>query len=248
MRTPTSILILALLWGCEQDVIDKGRRDTGVVPDSGLVGALPLRAGMTFTYAATLTYRSDAVAEETSLYTLTVHIASVDDQGPGASSLTFTATGAQTLDDDWQATSDFDLWTSRLGPSLGTDRLSLSAVEDPLSDPPLIPPFPMPPKALPQPGTFFFDVRAIDAIGAAFVEAHQGQQPQLVNPETAAAGTWAFSYDGPDPTTIYYLANKNRSVRLEYHRDGWLVRLDETVGNSSVPPASHATLILMSGP
>ena len=249
MRTPTSILILAILWGCEEDIIDPGRRDTGVLADSGIGGPLPLQPGMTFTYDATLTYRSDAVAEETSKYMLTVTIASVDDQGPeGESSLTFTATGANTLNDDWQATSDFDLWIARLGPSLPTDLVSPGAIDEPLTDPPAIPPFPTPPKQLPRAGTFFIDVRVLDQIGMLFTEAHQGRQPQLVSPEMSGSGKWVFSYQGEDPTTIYYLSNKHRSMRLEYDPNGWLTRIEETIGNPNTPPSANARLILVSGP
>jgi hypothetical protein len=251
MRTLTSILILAIVLGCEPDVIDRGRRDTGVVADSGIGGPLPLSPGMTFVYDATLTYRTGQLgAEQTSKYMLRVTIASVDDQGvEGESSLTFTATGAQTLDDDWQATSDFDLWVARLGPSLRDDTISPVAITEPLTDPPSIPPFPSPPpKQLPQPGSFFIDVRAMDRIGAAFTEAHQDMQPQLVSPDLNATGKWVFSYAGEDPSTIFYLANKRRSMRLEYDPSGWLTRIDETIGDSSTPPSADARLILMSGP
>jgi hypothetical protein len=243
------MLILAILWGCEEDIIDRGRRDTGAINDSGISGPLPLQPGMTFTYDATLTYRSDAVREETSKYSLTVTIASVDDQGvEGDSSLTFTATGAQTLNDDWQATSDFDLWVARLGPSLPSDRVSTEATTEALTDPPSIPPFPTPPKQLPREGSFFIDVRAMDRIGAAFVDAHQGQQPLLGPPETSGSNAWVFSYSGEDPSTIFYLANKMRSMRLEYTPSGWLTRIEETIGDSDSPPWANARLILVSGP
>src|SRR5688572_14513770 len=158
MHTLTSIIAmmgLVILVGCEEDVIDMRRRDTGVVPDSGIGGPLPLQPGMTFIYEATLTYRSDAVAEETSLYMLKVRIASVEDRGSeGDSSLTFTSTGTNRLDDDFQLTSEFDLWVARLGQAQDTDLIDPTAVNDVLSDPPQIPPPPSPPpKRLPQPGS-----------------------------------------------------------------------------------------------
>ena len=251
MHTRTSIIPamgLLFLVGCEGDVIDMRRRDTGVVPDSGIGGPLPLQAGMTFVYQATLTYRSDAVAEETSLYMLKVRIVSVDDQGPeGDSTLTFTSTGANRLDDDFQLTSEFDLWVARLGPSQDTDLIDPTAVEDALTDPPEIPPPPSPPpKRLPQPGSFFIDVRAFDRIGQAFTEAHQGMQPQVVAPMSGSE-SWIFSFQGEDPT-IFYLSNKNRSMRLEYSASGWLTRIDETIGDTTNPPSANARLILMSGP
>jgi hypothetical protein len=249
MRTLTSIVaMIGLLIGCEKDVIDMRRRDTGVVPDSGIGGPLPLQPGMAFVYQATLTYRSDAVAEETSLYMLKVTIAAVDDQGPeGDSTLTFTSTGANRLDDDFQATSEFDLWVARLGPSQDTDLIDPTAVTETLTDPPAIPPPPSPPpKRLPQAGSFFIDVRAIDRIGQQFTEAHQSESPQVV-PPSPGAESWTFSYAGMDPT-IFYLTNKMRSMRLEYSESGWLTRIDETIGDPNFPPSANARLMLMSGP
>jgi hypothetical protein len=248
MRTPTPILLVAVLFGCEPDLINMGRRDTGVIPDSGIAGALPLLPGMTFTYRGTLTYRDESNREQTSLFDLTVVIASVDDQGvEGESSLEFTATGMNLLDDDFAPSSEFDLWVARLGPTQAEDVMAPVAVHETLFDPPAIAPAPTPPKQLPRGGAFFIDVRQTDQITGAFSQAHQGQQPQVTPPDMSMAERWVFSFTGEDPSIFYY-SNKKRSVRLEYDRNGWLARLDETISDGEHRPWVDAKLILMAGP
>lgn len=253
MRTRTFIIFLAAahLFGCEDDPINRGRKDAGALRDSGAKGPLLLEPGMTFTYDAILTFRAEAQGqEENSRYTLTVTIESVDDQGPdGQSTLTFSATGRQTLTDTWAQTTDFDLWIARLGPAHANDVVSSMAVTESLSDPPEIP---APPsqsgKVLPVGGTFFLDVRQIEQIRAAFSMAHQGQRPQTVDPTMSPTDTWDFAWKGPDELYFNYPDPTDRDVRLSYDQRGFLVRMDETIGNASNPPSANARLTLTSGP
>lgn len=253
MRTHTFIIFMAAapLLGCEEDPINRGRNDAGAPRDSGAKGPLLLEPGMTFTYDAILTFRAQAQGqEENSRYTLTVTIDSVDDQGgEGQSSLAFTATGMRTLSDTWASTTDFDLWIARLGPSHADDVLAGMAVTEDLWDPPVIPPPPSPPpKMLPAPGTFFIDVRQIEQIRADFSMAHQGQRPQSVDPGMSPTETWDFAWSGPDELYFNYPDPTNRDVRLSYDQRGFLVRMDETIGDASNPPSANARLTLTSGP
>jgi hypothetical protein len=249
MRTRTFTLLVLL--ACDEPVINRPREDAGGPGDSGIDGPLALAPGMVFTYDAILTHRGQAQGmERNSRYTLVVTIGSVDDQGGrGDSTLSFTATGMQTLNDDWDGPTDFDLWVARLGPALVTDAVSADPVTEALTSPPRIPPVPTPPKRLPRDGTFFLDVRAIDRIRAAFSDAHQGQQPQTVDPGMSGVDRWVFSFAGPDGSIFYYPdPSKTRSIRLEYEPRGFLTRLDETIGDASNPPSANARLTLMSGP
>lgn len=207
---------------------------------------------MRFTYQGVLTYRGQAQGtERNSLYRITLTIDSVDDQGAsGSSALTFHASDPTTDADDWDPTTDFDSWVARLGPALPTDRVSAEPVSRTLDDPPAIPlPPSPPPKQLPASGTFFIDTRAIERIRTAFAGAHAGQNPQFIDADQAVNGLYGFSFDGTDPSVFYYPEGKKiRRVSLEYDPAGFLVRMDEQIGDAASPPSATARLTLEAGP
>jgi hypothetical protein len=256
--TPPLALVALLAGGwlssglvaCEEDVIVQPRPDSGVQrPDAGAFGPLPLQPGMTFTYLGQCSRRGSGGAEINSRYTLTLTIRTVDDQGPGASSLDFAATGQNETGRDWDQTADFDPWVSRLGPAKTIDRVGDAVVTADLSAAPTIPPAPVPPagKTLPASGTFFLDLRETSALRAAFAEEYAGRQPQVVDPSRDVNGRWVFSLQGADPSIFYY-ETKTRRVRLEYDARGFLFRLDETIGDTSRPPSASCILTLTVGP
>jgi hypothetical protein len=254
MRIVAALLALALLGGCAcgEDPITMGRADTGVgPPDGGSTNPLQLLPGMTFGYRAILTYRETQLgAEENSQWSMTLRIASTDDKGTGGeSTLQFTASNAETMSQGWTPTADYDSWVARLGPALTTDQVSSTAVVDHLANPPQIPARPQnAPKAIPADGTFFLDMRQIDTIRAAFGQAHLSAMPQVVDP-SMNAGKWRFSFMGNDPSIVYYPDRlKTRSIQLEYDPRGFLTRLDETIGDTSMRPSATCRVELVSGP
>lgn len=253
LRLAAAAILGSLLLGCEEDVITQPRPDSGVPPrDGGSAEPLPLEAGMTFTYLGQCTYRGQGAGmERNSQYRLIVTIQSVDDRGAaGPSSLQFTATGENLLGRDWDATADFDLWVARLGPAQASDVVGPGAVTVDLSEVPTIPSPPSPPpKRLPVASSFFLDLRQSAGLQAAFAEAYAGRSPQVVDPERDINGQWVFSTAGRDETIVYYPPPaKTRSVRLAYDPRGFLVRLSETLGDTSTPPAATCFLNLDSGP
>src|SRR5438874_346405 len=84
-RTTSARILIGLtlgVAGCASDTISRGREDSGVAPmDGGSNAPLALTAGMTFSYHAIVTRREASNQEETTQYTLTLTIDSVDDRG-----------------------------------------------------------------------------------------------------------------------------------------------------------------------
>lgn len=251
-RLPLVLFACSLaLSACEDDVLSQGREDIGTI-DSGALGPLPLTAGMTFSYRATLTFRDSSAPDEgQALYNLSFTIQSVDDRVGGApSALSVTATGDNMLDQSWDDIRDFDVWVARLGPARRSDVIPGGATDVVLSAPPTFPERPQGMKPLPSPQTFFIDVREMDALRTAFNAAHVGRSPRVVEPESNG-GRWLFAYEGPDPTAFYFDADKKRrSVRIEYDPRGFLVAMSEVVGAeaSTDTPRANANLNLTAGP
>lgn len=252
MRVLAVVCLGAL--GCEEDVINTSRADTGVITqDGGVLEPLALLPGMSFKYTAFVTQRAqDAQTERTTQFELTLTIETVNDTlGVGPSGLTFSAVGRNLAVDDWEATADFDSWIARLGPTLGIDQVGGDDVSVDLSQPPQIPPARSPQgKPLPVNGGFFLDLRATENLRTAFAARYESQQPQIVDPATNPTGMrWRFAFSGADPSIFYYPdAQKTRALALEYDPRGFLVRLEESIGSSERRPHATGRLMLTEGP
>lgn len=233
--------------GCSDDQISRPRADSGVAPgDGGSSEPLALEAGMTFGYRGILTRRGQAQGDEqNSLWTMTVTIDSVTDPGAsGSASLRFHVLDVTSSIDDWDATADFDSWVGRMGPSLRDDAPSAEPITVDLSRGPAIPPPPTP-KVLPSPESWFLDVRDIEAIRAAFVDANATRSPQTADP-TGVGGKWRFSSSGPDQ--IVYYPVKTRAVSLSYDPRGFLTNVQEDLGDLNMRPSASCRIELISGP
>ena len=247
MRTPLP-LILALgagFWGfgCEDTAIGVAPADVGLLPvDGGNSGPLPLEVGMMFTYQAILTAREDQTVERNSVYNLTLTISAIDE---GAGTLSFQATGDNMLLDDWTQAFDFSAWVGRLGPSLAGEQVTDQEVTVDLVAAPTAPARPNP-KIIPTAGPFFFDVRQIEVIRSAFSDLYPDGQPMVAGP-AEANGRWRFSFSRVDANVITY-NDQRRQMVLEYDPRGFLVRMTETIGQISNPPAGDFRLELQSGP
>lgn len=262
MRTlhPTSpaLILGAAFWlgaglGCEADQITPPRPDSGVASaDGGTDDPLALTPGMTFRYQASLTYRAQAAgAEKNAQFELTLTLTAVNDlRGAGESSLSFTATGMNLRNDDFDPTADFDSFVAQLGPAQTTDQVGSGAVTANLEDVPVQPPRPVGGnKVLPKAVPFFLDLRADDRVRGAFAEAHSADQPQVVDPSQHPSGRYAFNYT--TRTEMYgfnYPQGTPRAIRLEYDPRGFLVRLEEDIGTVSAPPSLSCRLTLVGGP
>jgi hypothetical protein len=204
---------------------------------------------MTFTYHAVLKYREQQLnAEEDSQWSLTLKITAASDQGDrGESTIAFAASSPTTMSQGWTPPIDYDSWVGRLGPSLTTDQVSTTAVTAHLSQAPQIP-GPPTPKQLPQSGTFFLDMRQIDAIKSSFAEMYRMQMPQVVAP-SMNVGNWQMSFMGMDSSIQYYpMRLQLRSIMLEYDPRGFLTHLEETIGDTSMRPNAVCRIDLVSGP
>ena len=229
---------------CEDDAISRARPDVGALPtDGGISGPLPLQVGMSFTYRGILTAREDQAVERNSVYDLTLTITAIDED---AGTLAYSATGANTLADDWTEPFDFSAWVGRVGPTLRDDEvLAARTVTVGLLDAPGAPERSNP-KVLPAAGPFFFDVRAIDQLRADFSQAFAAGQPTVTDP-SQANGRWRFSFTIEDPTIITYNLQRRQMV-LEYDARGFLVRMTETLGQIDNPPSGDFRLELQAGP
>lgn len=248
MRGLAFAAVAALVAGCQDDTISRPRADSGVPPlDGSALEPLALEAGMAFEYRAILTRRGDGAGEEqTSIYTLVLEIESVDDRGAaGESTLQVIGRDPTTTADDWMPPYDFDSWVGRLGPSLRDDSLGAGPVTAHLSAVPELPPAPTP-KRLPVADTFFIDVRRIETLRAEFAALYATRQPQVSDPQTAG-GSWRFALSGPDESITYYPV-KTREIMLAYHPTGYLVRMDESIGDIGVRPSASCRIELISGP
>lgn len=259
MRTlhPTSpaLFLGAALWisaglGCEADQVTPPRPDSGVASaDGGTDDPLALTPGMTFRYQASLTYRAQAAgAEKNAQFELTLTLTAVNDlRGAGESSLSFTATGMNLRNDDFDPTADFDSFVAQLGPAQTTDQVGSGPVTAMLNYVPMKRANGA--KVLPKEGPFFLDLRADDRVRAAFAEAHNADQPQVVDPSQHPSGRYAFNYT--TRTEMYgfnYPQGTPRAIRLEYDPRGFLVRLEEDIGTVSAPPSLSCRLTLVGGP
>lgn len=207
---------------------------------------------MRFSYRAILTHRSRSVGgtEKNAQYALTYTITGVDDRGPdGDSTLTVTATGAQTFRQNWDPTAGAHSWVAGAGPANDADQVAAGPVTVDLSATPSEPP--LSPKSLPLGDLFFLDLRQEEAIRTAFFEAHDGIGPRFVAPDDEPRGLWMIGLEGDDPTMEFYPdAVRRRRLELAYDPRGWLVEIRETLGDPSTPntPNASFTLTLVRGP
>lgn len=237
--------------GCSDSPIVRPRGDSGIaITDGGTGGPLALRPGMAFNYRGILVYRDAALGnDQHSLYTMKLTIERIDDQGAeGDSTLQFTASDAMTDASGWTGPADNDSWVARLGPSQREDAIMTTPITATLGDAPKIPARARPPapKMVPPGGTFFLDMRKLETIRARFSDTYVGLSPGVVDP-ALNQGKWRMSFSGPD-TTIFYNSPRTRSIMLEYDPRGFLVRLDEALGDGSMRPSSNNRLELISGP
>jgi hypothetical protein len=246
---PALVLALAALAGCSsEDTIARGRGDSGVAAvDGGSYPALPLMAGWTFTYRATLT-RREGRSEKSAAYELNLTIASVEDRGAaGGSRVSVTATGMNTFEQSWDPTAGADSWVARLGPAGRGETVAATPASFDLDRPPGAPALP---KQLPSDRVFFVDLRSPDALGAAFVAAHSTElRPRALAPDPPSRSDWQLALDGRDPEMIYYPdAVKQRAISLNYDPRGFLVSMTERLGDSFDPvnPNGRFELTLMS--
>lgn len=245
--TICTALLSTLTVSCADTEIIMDRPDSGtIVTDAGNAGPLALEPGMVFTYQGRLAARAVSQGDEkTALYTLTVTIDSVQDEGlNGASRLTFSATGSNMLNQDWGDVFDFSSWVARLGPGLRGDVVGAAAVNVDLSKIPQLPAR-RNPKILPA-GSFFLDMRQVTDLRVRFADVYADSRPRVIDP-SQNNGTWLFEIDGTDPEIITYEVQR-RKVRIEYDPRGFITRIDETLGESGTEPSGSNTLILQSGP
>lgn len=239
--------LCALAFACDDTEIIMDRPDSGsAITDGGASGPLALQPGMTFTYQGRLTARAPSQGDEKSaVYSLTVTIDSVDDQGAaGASHLTYSATGRNVLNQDWTEPYDFSSWVARLGPALDSDVVGATSVDVDLSALPQLPAR-RNPKVLPT-GSFFIDTRKIVDIRARFSDVYADSRPRVVDPDNNQ-GTWLFETDGTDPGIITYEVPR-RKVRIEYDPRGFVTRIQEDLGESGTEPTGVNFLTLETGP
>lgn len=237
----------ALSSACEDTQIIMDRPDSGsALTDGGVAGPLALERGMMFTYQGRLTARTPSLGDEkTSVYTLTVTIESVEDRGAdGASTLTYSATGQNVLNQDWTDPYDFSSWVARLGPALQSDVVGPGTVEVDLSEVPQLPPR-RNPKSLPT-GSFFIDTRKVEDLRARFSEVYADARPRVVDPANNQ-GDWLFELDATDPQIITYEVQR-RKVRIEYDPRGFVTRIQEDLGESGTEPTGVNVLTLETGP
>jgi hypothetical protein len=252
--TPALALGCALIFtACEEAMVTPPRPDSGIAGlDGGGLDPLPLEAGMTFTYRATLTYRAQAAGtEQTAQYEMVLTIGSVDDKlGTAESTLDFTATGSNLSDDDWDPTTDFDSFVARLGPADSTDSVGIGSVTAALSTVPAMPT--RPPgsgKELPRPGPYFLDLRTTEALRTAFAARYAMATPQVVEPAQHPTGKFALQWRTTTERYAFnYAANTPRAIRLEYDPRGFLTRLEEDIGDVQTPPSLTCRLMLTQGP
>ena len=246
-RAALLLVLSAAAAGCEDTGFTMDRPDSGVaLTDGGVTGPLALEPGMTFTYQGRLTARGVSVGDEkSSVYTLTVRIDAVEDRGgAGDSTLTFSATGQNQLNQDWTDVWDYSSWVARLGPALPAEVVGAAAVDVNLAQVPRLPDRTNP-KTLPT-GSFFLDMRQLVALRVRFAEVYADARPRVVDP-SQNGGKWLFEIDGDDPAIITYDL-QHRKVRIEYDPRGFITRIDETLGETGSGNSGTNTLVLQQGP
>jgi hypothetical protein len=258
-----SVLALAGLAACSDDTVSKGRADTGVGGlDASSIGPLALQPPMHFVYQADLTYVSDTNEQSHSNYTLGLVIDSADDQGSqGESTISISAERADrdmSLVQNWNPTAGFDSWVDRLGPADDGDlaRVANTPVVVHLSAAPLDSALPAGgvAKMLPAAAVFFLDLRHGDAIRAAFFDAYDknGLMAQAIDPSKDPMGRWVIGFSGNDASVSAYYppGDKQHTLSLAYDARGWLLSMNETLGDSTRANTAHGSfnLTLTGGP
>jgi len=243
-----SILCLSL-GGCpDEDLVGKGRADSGVLgQDAGFNAPLALKKGWVFEYRATLTKRSGN-QEQNSAYSLTLTITDVNDDGP-MSTVTVQASGTNTHQQNWDQTAGIDSWIALIGPANRQDQVSAAATVFNIESPPSTP-TKRPPKILPHPGIFFLDMRNIENIRNSFNDLHESIGPSSQAPDQGNGRTdWVLQLNGEDPDlSTFPEAVKKRNMTIEYDTRGFLTRMNERLGDSfdTLNPNATYTLSLVS--
>lgn len=251
MRSLLLLLLPAVtLAACEDDTFVAGRADTGVIPrDSGVDETLAYQVGMRFVYRAQLNYRTGPQGEKDALYDLALTLTAVDDRGAqGPSTVTATAAGTRTFEENWDLTAGAHSWAALAGPADTGDRVSPNATSFTLAEAPHQPPFP---KQLPPPALFFLDPRRFEDIRREFTETYGAIGPRFISPSEDPSGRWVLALDGRDDSMEFYPeAVRRRQLSLAYDTRGWLVEISETLGDTTAAntPSGRFTLTLVEGP
>jgi len=241
--------LLLFMYACaEDDDIDKGRADSGLISrDAGFNAPLALKAGWVFNYKATLT-RRQGNQEQNSAYDLSLTINAVDDQGP-LSTITVAATGANTFQQNWDQTAGLDSWVALIGPANREDQVSSATASFDIEKPPSTP-SKRPPKMLPHPGIFFLDMRNIEDIRNEFNSLYYEGGPSSRAPDPASGRLdWVLQLIGPDKElSTFPAASNKREMTIEYDSRGFLTKINERLGDSfdTLNPNGNYTLTLTS--
>lgn len=254
MPRPTRIFVAGALAlaACEEDDPTLSQTRDAVVVDAGDAEPLPLTEGMVFTYETTppgLNRKETQDAEVNGYYRVRIRITNVvDERGAAPSRVSFTMVDETTTDAlDWSAAQDFDSWVGRLGPSVRSDDVVVSApVELVLDGAPSLPEAPSTSGTLPVPSTFFVDIRDELAIATAWTDTHAARNPAVETADEGDVGL-VLRYDGIDDR-IQFTTPARRSVRLEYTTAGFLRELSEVIGDPAGFPRTSARLELVEGP
>lgn len=242
------IIFLGLAACADEDVVGKGRADTGLVSqDGGFNSPLALKVGWTFDYRATLT-RRNGNQEQNSAYNLSLTITAVNDDGP-QSTVSARAIGNNTHQQNWEQTAGLDSWVALIGPANAQDTVSSNWSVFDIEIPPSTP-SKRPPKILPHPGIFFLDMRNIEDIRNKFNALYPDSGPSSQAPDPANNRTdWVLQLNGRDEELLTFPdAVKKRNMTLEYDARGFLVRINERLGDSfdTLNPNASYTLTLVS--
>lgn len=245
MRVFTGCLLVALA-ACGDEPIRQERQDLGLpAQDAGQGQPLYFKAGMRFSYCATLTFRDGLNNESTARYTLEYLIDSAEDLGVD-SSLMARASGERTFEQNWNPSAGADSWLARLGPADTGDQVGAAAVSFTLGEAPVAPPVR---KRIPYNGLFFLDLRQSPAIRAGWAAAHEGLSPGSVDPSQHPLGLLALTLNGRDEDMAFYpAAVKLRDLSLGYNTDGVLVEAVERLGDSEQPNLPNGRFELRLGP
>jgi hypothetical protein len=210
---------------------------------------------MRFVYRGQLNYRTRAQGGDSrdAIYDLSVLITAVDDRGAlGESTVTITATGARSFQQNWDPSAGVHSWVAGAGPCNDGDQVSAAPTVVALTQAPVEPPLP-PQKRLPLDQLFFLDLRRAESLRTAFFDRHTGLGPRFVPPSNDPGGRWVLGLDGDDPTMDFYPDGaKHRTLSLAYDPRGFLVEIRETLGTTAIASAPNGSFTLtmtsMQGP
>lgn len=214
-------------------------------PDLGPRIQLPLQPGDRFTYTGQISRRESSSVERQTSFRLEWEVVSVEDNLDRAPTiLTLQASGESTgggaSPDPWRGlVDDFDSWVARMAPTSPDDSVDTNTVRLSLTDAPRIPPPPTQqmPKVLPQPETFFLDVRRLESIRADWLD-RDGTEFM-----DQGADGFILRQDGPAPLNFHDVGE--RQITLSYSANGVLQRVDERLGPLQPGPSQAQTRAVM---